>query len=351
MTNYMKDGGVISSGVPISKKRSDEHNTLFGLYRGVVIRVIYPDDPDNSTKERVEYVVKVNGQEYRNCVPMTDVGAVNNYHEKILKPVEKSYSGQLDKSTYDENVDGEQVYVMFLMGNGNVPIIVGSCQHQKRKKKFKKADGVFDEMEFNGIQVQTDAKGNYTIRQMGLKDKDGTILNPEAKGALIKLGGVDGDILLKSSKNGLIQMDKDGGISIIAKDGSILTMNAKDGSVLLVSKAGQAITMNGDAINIAEKSGKTLISLNGKSCQVTSDKVVIQSKETTINSGTVNIGNGATYTSVIYENLKTIFDGHNHPTAVGPSGPPLPPMTMALMELSPATSAQSKSVKLKGNLT
>lgn len=350
MTNYMKDGGVIASGVPISKKRADEHQTLFGLYRGVVIRVIYPDDPDNSTKERVEYVVKVNGQEYPNCVAMSDIGAVNNYHEKILKPSEKSFSGQLDKSTYDENLDGEQVYVMFLMGNGNVPIIVGGCQHQKRNKKFKKADGVFNEMEYNGIQVQIDKDSNYTIRQVGRKDKDDAITNPNAKGALVRLGGVDGDILLKSSKNGIIQMDKDGGISIIAKDGSILTMNAKDGSVMLVSKSGQAITMNGDAINIAEKTGKTLISLNGTSCQITSDKVVVSSQEASLNCGAVNLGNIATFTAVIYENLKTIFDGHTHPTAVGPSGPPLPPMTMALMELSPVTSAQAKYVKLRGNV-
>ena len=108
--------------------------------------------------------------------------------------------------------------------------------------------------------------------------------------------------------------------------------------------------MDSSAITISEKKGKSVISINDSQVQITADKAIIQSKEATLNAGAVNLGTGATFTAVIYETMKAIFDAHIHATAVGPSGPPLPPNTMSLMELSPVTSAQAKYIKLRGNI-
>lgn len=352
MSRYTQDGGVIPSGIPASKRRDNEHKTLFGLFRGVIIKTVYPDDPENTNKERMEYTVRVKGQIYPNAIDMRRGGGMYQYNERIRKHSEKSFKGQMDVSAYDQDLDGEIVYVMFVEGNGNVPVIVGAAQHhnQAQYKKFKKEDGLVDESEYNGVVIQTDKDSNFTIRQVGRKDVEGNIVNQEAVGALVRLGGIDGDIILKSSKSALVHMDKDGSVKIIAKDGSILTFNATDGSVLLVSKDGHAVTMNADGIAVSDKSGKSVLSVKESGVQVTADKVVVQSQEATLNSGAVNLGSNASFSGVIYENLKTLFDAHTHATGVGPSGPPLPPNTMALNEAIPAAAVQCKYVKVRGNI-
>lgn len=329
---------------------------MVGLYRGVVVKTIYPDDPQNSNKVRVEYTVRVNGQDYSSAVNARESGGIYNYKERIRKHSEIVTEGtEVGRGSLPEMLDGEYVYVMFLEGNGNIPVIVGGAPHpqQSKYKKHKKSEGIFEETEFNGVRVSIDKDSNWTVQQVGRKDpKDKTfkkLQNEKAKGAQIRLGGIDGDVTIKGAK-GFFNIDKDGSVKLIAQDGSIISMDATSGAIIIASKDGNVITMDKNAVVIAEKTGKSVISLKGDTAQVTSKKVLVQSEETSINSGTVNLGTAAVFSGVIYENLKTIFDAHIHATAVGPSGPPLPPNTLALMELSPATSAQAKFVKVRGNI-
>jgi hypothetical protein len=192
---YTPDGGVIPSGIPIGDRGSREHRSMFGLYRGVVLNVLYPEDPQNSSGDRIEYVVRVRGQIYPNAINATDAGGIYNYREKVRKSAEKSFSGKLESGTYDENIDGEHVYVMFLEGHGNVPIIVGASEHPKKAtyKKKKRADGRFDVNEFNGIEFLIDKDSNYTIKHVGRKDPSGKILNQAAVDSQIKMSK-EGDI-------------------------------------------------------------------------------------------------------------------------------------------------------------
>ena len=349
---YKSDGSIIPSKIHLGSS-GEGARELFGVYRGVVLKTVYPDDPKNTTKERVEYVVKVNGQEYPNAINMRDQGGIYNYHEKIRKGSEKALKGEFGKGTFDAELDGEHVYVMFIAGHSSIPLIIGAAEHarQAKYKKHKKADGVFDEREFNGVQFQVDKDSNYTIKQVGRKDKDGAVKNTKAKDAFIRLGGIEGDVILKSAKNALVNMDKDGSVQIISKDGSMLSFNAKDGSMIITTKDGNSVTATtSGGITVAEKTGKAVINLKDGTAQVTAKKVLFQSEEASFNSGTTNIGTNAAFHAVLYEMLKIIFDGHTHATVLGPSGPPLPPMTMALMEASPATSAQAMYVKLRGNI-
>lgn len=192
---YLPDGTPIPSHISTEEKRQNEHRTMYGLYRGVIIKSVYPDDPQNINKERMEYTVKIRGQLYSNVVMMRDGGGVYNYHERVAKGTEKSFTGQVRTGTYDENLDGESVYVLFLEGYVNVPVIVGFMQHPKQAKykKLKKSDGLLDIMEFNGLEISIDKDSNYLIKQVGRKDANGKILNPGAVGSRIKIKG-DGDI-------------------------------------------------------------------------------------------------------------------------------------------------------------
>lgn len=193
MTMYKQDGGVISSSVPRSKVVEREHNKMFGIYRGQVVRAIFPDEPENTNKKRIEYVVRVGGQDYPNAVSIKSLGGIFQQSETIHKGIEKSISGQVNTGQFPENLDGEMVYVMFIEGHGNVPLIVGCAEHPRADKAFKKEDGIFDRTEFNGVEFLVDKESNYIIKQTGRKDPEKKILNEAGVGAFIKMSG-NGDV-------------------------------------------------------------------------------------------------------------------------------------------------------------
>jgi hypothetical protein len=351
---YTPDGGVIASGVPRSQREPDEHTRLFGLYKGVVIRAIYPDDPDNSSGKRMEYVVKVRGQLYPNAISMKKLGGIFNRSERVLKQTEKSFSGQVTGGTYDEDLDGEHVYVLFVEGHGNVPVIIGNLEHPRAfavdGNRFSREDGVFEVEEFQGVEFGIDNDSNFLIRGVGRKDPSGKILNPNAKGALLRLGGEFGDWLMKSARGALFYMDKTGSIRLIAEDGATLTYNAEDNTVIMAQKDGNVISLTPDEISIVGKGGGSAIKIDDDGVTLIGDKLIGQGEEFSFNVGTVNLGTLASYRAVLYENMKSIFDSHTQMTAMGPTSPPIPPYTMALKELIPTDSAAAEYVNLRGNI-
>lgn len=195
MGKYSDDGGVVSSKVPIGIKTSNEHQTKFGLYRGQVLKTIFPDDKENTNGGRIEYTVRIGGQNFPNAVNAMDGGGIYNYSERILKHVEKSFDKEVEEGTYSENLDGAFVYVMFIEGNQNIPVIVGLATHPRKAayKKIKKEDGIVSVDEFNGIEFKIDKDSNYVIKQLGRKDSEGKVLNEPAKDAFWKIFGATGD--------------------------------------------------------------------------------------------------------------------------------------------------------------
>ena len=194
---YKQDGGVISSSVPMSQVREREQNRMFGLFRGQVIRAIYPEDPENANKGRMEYVVRVGGQDYPNAVSMKELGGIYQQQETIYKGVEKSETGEINTAQYPENLDGEMVYVMFIEGHGNVPLIIGCAEHPRADKEFKKEDGLLDYKQFNGVEFSVDKDSNYLVKQTGKKNPEGEVEDEAGKDAFIRLAG-NGDIELSA---------------------------------------------------------------------------------------------------------------------------------------------------------
>jgi hypothetical protein len=152
-------------------------------------------------------------------------------------------------------------------------------------------------------------------------------------------------------KNGsLMQLQKTGSIVMTTPKGNMLFLDEEEGAVTLKSASGGLLTVKED-MTLGDKTGKNIVSFSKDSVNIlASTNVNLNATNVNLEAGAINLGKGASFHAVIYENLKTLFDGHIHPTAVGPSGPALPPNTMALSELNPALSAKASSVKIKGNL-
>ena len=189
------DGGVIPSGINVKNSSSDDHN-LFGVYKGQVRAVVFPEDEDSESKSRMEYTVRVNGQDYYNVVDIRSMGGQFNYSERILDEVEHSESGEVDDSAYEEVINGEVVWIMLTEGDTDFPIIIGSGSHPRNRtyRQPKREDGKQNIDEFNGIEFKIDKDSNYTITHVGRKKPEHTVEeeafeNEEAIGTNTKFYG------------------------------------------------------------------------------------------------------------------------------------------------------------------
>ena len=320
MGSYTEDGGVISNKVPMGQKDAQERFRMFGLYRGVVLRTVYPEDPENTNKNRVEYVIKVGGQEYKGARNLHDGGGVYNYEERIRKHTEKSFKNKLAKSSYDEDLDGEVVYVMFLEGHGNVPVIVGSAEHSKHAQysKPKRSDGIFDVEEFNGVEFMVDKDSNYTIKHVGRKDPNEKIQNTAAVDSTITMHG-NGDIEFNThgtggtSDLGMKFTKEDKKVRLHAQN-NIATMDAdgvviqdKNSNIIKMESGKVTFTIAGDAK--MDASGKAEVVAGGDATLTAGGNVGLTAAgalnmaanggtSTMTGSGGVNVGSSGSVTKV-----------------------------------------------------
>jgi uncharacterized protein involved in type VI secretion and phage assembly len=90
---------------------------------------------------------------------------------------------------------------------------------------------------------------------------------------------------------------------------------AGPGKSVLRTKAGHRIFVDDDGgiIVIAEGSDKTEIRLS-------------KNGEVTVKADKIKLGTGASKAVILGDDFMQLFNQHQHPTGVGPSGPPTPPM-------------------------
>jgi uncharacterized protein involved in type VI secretion and phage assembly len=143
------------------------------------------------------------------------------------------------------------------------------------------------------------------------------------KGHTIQLEDADGEekITIKHKDNSFISIDKDGSVIIGNHKGSTIILNAKDENIVLVEQHGNAVTMTDDGIVIVNKDGSAVVELSG-------DRVLVAAKEIMLEGSTVTVGAGAANPppepAVLGQTFAVMYNTHMHPTAVGPSGPPIP---------------------------
>lgn len=135
----------------------------------------------------------------------------------------------------------------------------------------------------------------------------------------------DDNIYIIHKTGALLTMDKTGNISMMAKDGTNIYLNAKESVLTLMSKKGALVSID-DKITLIDKTGKQMIVMKDGGVDITSGgDVNVTGKNVTLAAGNVNIGDKATMSAVLGENLQSWLDAHTHPTGAGPSGPPLIP--------------------------
>lgn len=128
-------------------------------------------------------------------------------------------------------------------------------------------------------------------------------------------------IVIRHGTNSFVAIQPDGSVVISNQKGSNLFLNADGEEATLMSQQGHLLTMTSDGLVLVNDGG-SVIELKGDTASVLASNVVL--------SGTsVALGANATDPTIMGTAFKALWQAlmlHVHPTAMGPSGPPTPPI-------------------------
>ncbi len=240
--------------------------------------------------------------------------------------------------------EGDGCFVMFMGGEVEHPIVLGS---------YFAAPGGESEVQ---DELERDSPDAF-----GLSSKSGHefIVDDGVEAPGIRWSTAGGHQLIfddRPGKEAIFLIHKTGSQQQITSKGDFVfqhndgtQISMSNGNIMGVAKNGSTMLLGEQAI-VSDKTGKNILTLGKKSATLLSgDDVILKAPTVSLLSSAVNLGDGASKSLTIAEALADLFDKHTHATAVGPSGPPLPPNTAAMVNLSPATAFASKSIKVKGN--
>ncbi len=171
------DGSVKSANLPTWDNRYQVRD--FGLYRGVVNGTVYPEDDNNDSgrgsPNEVLYNVMIvggdrDGQIFPNARVLRGLGGFTNFEEVTLKHLEGVTKadpasiialGDFPISSIPE-FNGDVIYIQFLNGDTNMPVIVGMGYHQKAEAEASAEEAPRYRRKFNGIYTEITRDGEYT---------------------------------------------------------------------------------------------------------------------------------------------------------------------------------------------
>lgn len=302
------DGSVQSSATPTPENLRSQD---FALYRGLVTRIIYVDDPANITKNsqnpRVLYECIVlggfaSGQVISNCRLSSDLGGESGYFERTLRAASNSISGgRLSEA------DGDIVFIQFVQGHTGYPVIVALDHgiHTADKIGAKLSEGPRSVRQFNGVRETINKDGEL-------------ILQVHGGSAVSEKGRFD------AAATPLVTttVSKDEKLIRTFKSGLNITEDGVGDKVTITTKSGVTVTIDGAGNKVILAKGATIIELDGNG-----DKISLK-------GGFVDLGASVSDFAVLFNELLSTFNSHTHPfaysagpsPAIGVSNPPTAPM-------------------------
>lgn len=141
-------------------------------------------------------------------------------------------------------------------------------------------------------------------------------------GHLMTFEDMDGEeqVTLRSATDAEVVMNPQGGISLTDSSGSTVVLDAEANEIRIQDANGNSVLMSSSGITCQDASGNEIKS-SSSGVDIKSSAVVnIEGSSVTVaGAGGEPLVKGTTFLS--------LFNTHTHPTANGPSGPPLSPLT------------------------
>jgi hypothetical protein len=151
-----------------------------------------------------------------------------------------------------------------------------------------------------------------------------------ASGHVVQLDDTEGEekVMINHKSGSYVSIDKDGTVVIGNHLGSTVILNAKDENVVIVDQHANSVSMTDEGITLVQADGGAAVHL-GK------DLVRVSGKTVAVEGATVGLGKGADAPVIMagpaFQAAWNAFLFHTHPTAMGPSGPPLPPPSQLML--------------------
>ena len=174
-------------------------------------------------------------------------------------------------------------------------------------------------------------------------------------GHVVELFDKEGEekIIIRHKDNSFIALDKNGSVLISNKNGSHIFLNAEAEETTITEQHGNFIRMKDDGLTLVNVNGAVIEMKEDGVKVIAKEAVTISAKDFNVETSTVNLGQGSGMgmgpgspgeKALLAESfLAMAYATHTHPTAMGPSGPPLP----VPPAVPPFTLLLSKSVKIK----
>jgi uncharacterized protein involved in type VI secretion and phage assembly len=171
---------------------------------------------------------------------------------------------------------GDEVLVAFVQGDMRFPIIVGGL--------------------YNGVdKPPTSPRDDRDQKLIRTKGEHELLLDDTADSKRARLKTAGGHTLDLDDEGKTLAVSSTAGHKVVLDD------NAK--SITLETADGQSVVLDGS-----------------------SGKVTISATSVTLDASTISLGSTASHAVLLGDLFVTMFNTHVHPTAVGPSGPPTPPL-------------------------
>ncbi len=258
----------------IEKSIRKQQSSYFGKYRAFVADI---DDPDKLGRIKLT-IPSVLGEATSDwALPAVAYGGGTDFGVLFVPPV------------------GAQVLAEFLEGDPSAPVWAATFWRQNSEMP-KEYQGPTTKI------VKTESGHVLTFEDEDKKEQ----------------------VTLHSAQGAEIVMDPKGSIALTDKGGAKVVLDADKGEITIEDANGNSLVMSSSGITCTDASGNEIKATSSGIDLKSSAVVNIEGSSVTIaGAGGEPLIKGSTFLSM--------FNSHTHVTGVGPSGPPVPPLTPAVL--------------------
>ena len=130
-------------------------------------------------------------------------------------------------------------------------------------------------------------------------------------------------------KGTTLEIDPQGSVVLTDAGGATLTLDAEAGELRLEDANGNRLTMT--------SSGTTVEDTNGNQIEMAASGITVKGQQIVIEGSQVIVGGQGGEPLIKGQSFLTLFATHVHPTAWGPSGPPIPQGEMTTLSTAVTT--------------
>lgn len=253
----------------LERVAKEVHRKYYGKFRGFVVD---NQDPQKRARLKVRVPSVLADSETGWALPCLPFGGLADIGLFLVPEVDS------------------QIWVEFEEGEISRPIWVGTFWQQQGDPPAEANEG-------DGVTTRLlKTPGGHILRFDDEADKE--------KFQLLHPGGSE------------IAIDEKGILTLTDQGGSTVTLDPDAGKLVVEDSNGNTMTMDSSGTVVEDK--------NGNKIEMAAAGVTVEAQKVVVKGTQVVLGGDAGEPIIKGQSFLTLFATHTHPTAMGPSGPPIP---------------------------